>query len=282
MKILIIFIFFYLYISFETYSQWESIYAREVSREKADISVVFPDTTNNVFFRDHPDIKQIWVSYRDGNPMHVLPLTELYRIGHIKGQLYDLEYEGDAYVLAQKYGRINFVTPRIDIKPLRSEKDTCERYDILDAYISRDSILFEYKQRCLLVDVEEINTDRIIGWPAQWIGNIKKLSIELESAFAKVENKLNIDSAIVFTGKVDKKGLMHELGLEVGKPSAFSDLIQDYILKSEYGGLRKWKPAVLFTSGQNVICQIRIYARLNKDGSIHLSTTPKLFRFLTS
>lgn len=278
MKGTIFTLFFILFITTSAIGQLRPLHANDVSKLEAKFNVTVSDTANNSFFLQHPDIKQVWIIYRNRRPVRITPLLERFRLGSIKGESYDLEYEGDQYAFTYKYGEINFVLPqKKEINLNRKEKN--KKHEILQAFVSEDSLQYQYEQRSLLIDVSKVDTIGVIGRTAEYLYDLNRVAKLVEKQLINNVTS-DLDSAIVFSFKIDKQGSMSELQLEAGIQSIFSDCVKQHVFFDEKGKIKKWKPAMIYTSGQNVVSRVRVYARLNENGSVHISTTPRLFRFL--
>lgn len=259
--------------------QMQSIYSNEGSKLLSKANITLPDTASNGFFRQYSQVKQLWIIYRNNRAVRITPLAEPFQLGRVQGESYDLEYEGDKYAFEYKYGRLNFVMPKKEIFPAQGKKVKGKIHEVLQAFVSLDSIQYQYEKRLLLLDVNKIDTIGVVGRAAEYLGNLQMDRSSIEKLLlASPTSKL--DSIIVFSFKVDEKGLVSELQLEAGKQSYFSDIVERQIFYTESGNLKKWRPAVIYTSGRNVISRGRVYARLNNDGHVYLSATPRLFRFL--
>jgi len=84
-----------------------------------------------------------------------------------------------------------------------------------------------------------------------------------------------LDSIVVFRGIVNADGRMENLILEAGKQSFFSDAVKD-VLNSPTGNptllnRKNWVPAKTQRGARK--SNIRIYAKLNEDLSVTVSTT---------
>lgn len=232
--------------------------------------VLIKDSTNKWFFINNPDIKQIWIIYENNQPSFVTPLSEYLANGIVKGESYNLNFKGDSLIFYNKYKDLN-----LSYKSIPSNL----RLSLNQSLTTIDSVKYIYKK-------ESNKKQENIGTPASIINNTD-LIIQIEEQL-KLISLQKIDSTIVFSTKITKDGKASDITLEYGKSSKFSDLIYETIfykkhknkLGREIKENRIWKPAVLFTSGQNVITKVRIYVSLDQNGKLSVITTPKFFRFL--
>ena len=96
-----------------------------------------------------------------------------------------------------------------------------------------------------------------------------------------MEHGLGIDSIVVFPGTVNKRGNLYDMELIAGGRSAFSDLVQNAFIFTDESGLSpsegNWVPAGIDRGATE--SKIKIYARLNNDGSITIKTPRRLRTF---
>lgn len=233
----------------------------------ASFSVTLPDTSGGQFFRSNPDMYGLFVGYEDEKPISI----SLYRsadrykkhLGHIPDEYYDLQFEGDKYLLEKRHYQIHIpVLPVLNLGYLSNIGDLKRfktRYAI-KAAVYKDSIayvfdLWSYPDTLNSFDVRVINT-------AQYKGKTSMLSGQLEAVFRKKRMKIVTDSVVVFRGKVHYDGSLSEVELIGGQYGPFSEVIRQGLEESG----KTWLPGI--QGGRPVRSYIRIYARLQPDNRI--------------
>ena len=104
---------------------------------------------------------------------------------------------------------------------------------------------------------------------ARYEGGIEKLAKQFGEKYNSKKHRPKGDSIVVFNAFVDQKDLneLEKIELIKGEKSNFSD----FILEGLKGSGKKWHPEI--QSGREVKSVVKIYARLNKDGSITMATS---------
>ena len=190
-----------------------------------------------------------------------------------KSEYYDLEYEVDAYIFMKLYGHVHFpLSPRENT--IQNDNDSaCNKCKISYARIYPDSV------RCSLIRPSETHdfrkTDKVYAMPVKY-RNIE--SIGKRILLYNKQTLKSADSIIVFRGIVDKDGILSDIELIVGKRSVYSDQVEKDLL-SLFSDL--WEPARLLETGQAYPTYIKIYIRLNRDGTVTVLLSPRKVMNLT-
>lgn len=247
------------------------------SKNMTSIRISIANTSNNPHFSKQEKLKEIWGVFRNDKLHEVRLRYQELDSEAWNSEYYDMNFEGDLYVFKNKYkNSIRFLEPKIDIQQIYGKKIECPNSKQLKTIIRKDSVIFNFKLECLGNDIQRdipVRTD--LGVPAKYAGDLKKLCSAIEKQIAEISSVANIDSIVVFRGVVDVSGDMSSLILEAGEQSVFSDAVR-YALNSPQRPkkLREpklWVPARIERGP--VKSNIRIYARLNKGGSVTVSTT---------
>lgn len=254
---------------------------KNIAQNIVDIRVSIADTSNNSFFLKRNDLKEISRVFQN-DELHSVAFryqdqdSEFWNI-----EYYDMNFEGDVFVFNIKYKtRIHFIEPKIDVQQIYRKNVECLNSKQVRTIIRRDTVIFDIRLECARESMRrDIPARTLLGVPAEYAGDLKTLRSTIERQFAGSNSLADIDSTVVFRAVVDVNGEMKGLTLEAGERSAFSDAVKNAFngkdaLNLSLKTLRKrqfWIPARIERGP--VKSNIRIYARLNEDGSVRLSTT---------
>lgn len=251
-----------------------NMHAKGVSYEKEKCNFVIIDESNLGIFNTHHEIDEIRCVYFNGILNHILVKN-----GY-NSDFYDLRYVADSLAFLSTFGSVKINLPIEKIDSLKSKSDlrACNPFEIMDVYIRHDSIIYDFSLRCLEVDIKKINANRQIGYPATFIGDLNLVRNKIEKECK--HNTANSEQSIVFYAQINSKGIIHDLKLEIGSHSAFSESVRRNLFEGISGEFRRWKPAIVYSSGRQVTINMRLYAKLHKNGSVTILTTPRLFTFV--
>lgn len=229
------------------------------------IYMTFPDTSNATFFERNPEVDHIVLLYKDRKPQFLFVSYDSLTAPKPKMDRYDMLFDGDAFLLNYKHGAINFLVPTINghyqgvgMRPFHR--------DHLFTTIKRDSIIY------ILWPKEEIEADVIaIGIPPGYAGDLADFEVAVGKSLAVEKNTNNVDSIVVFEGivGVETRNELSDIRLVAGGESAFSKVIKNELDKKT----NLWHPA--HVDNRSIKSRVRIYARLNSNGSVTFKTTPK-------
>src|SRR5690606_3126945 len=254
---------------------------KNIAQNIVDIRVSIADTSNNSFFLKRNDLKEISRVFQN-DELHSVAFryqdqdSELWNI-----EYYDMNFEGDVFVFKNKYkNSIHFIEPKIDVQQIYRKNIEGLNGKQIRTIIRQDTVTFDIRLECESDSMRRDIPGRThLGVPAEYAGDLKTLSSTIEKHFSETNSAADIDSTVVFRGVVDVSGDMNSLILEAGEQSAFSDAVKNALnvkdaLNPSLRTLRKrqfWIPARIERGP--VKSNIRIYAKLNDDGSVRLSTT---------
>jgi len=253
---------------------------KNIDQNMINIRVSIADTSNNSLLNRQEKLKEIWGLFRNDKLHEIRLRYRDHNTDFWDSEFYDMNFEGDVYVFNNKYkNSIRFVEPQIDVQQIYGKKIECLNSKVLRTIIRQDSVIFNFKLECLGNGINrDIPVRTELGVPAKYSGDLKKLCSAVEKQFADINTTFGIDSIVVFRGVVDVSGDLSGLILEAGEQSAFSDAVKDVLKFSQRTPtLRErkyWVPAKIERGP--VKSNIRIYARLNGDGSVTLSTPHSL------
>ena len=262
-----------------------SLFAQLKSPKLADdkqvLVVAIPDTSNGRIFDKNPKLKSIAIIYKDNQPYYVM--LDFKNNGHDydRYEHYDLAFEGDAYLFKWKYNLSHYIEPLIYLRNA-SGRDTSSAFIESSISIFKDTVLCYFKQTRPGMDVKPSNPEGIVGMPARYKGSLELIETKLAKELSEMKNKMGIDSIVVFRATVSKQGVLSAIELIAGKQSLLSNLVQQAFMpkKDEFGLLPP--SADWFAAGIDrgaIETKIRIYARLNPDGSVTIKTPRRLRTF---
>lgn len=253
--------------------------AQSVDQQKTitSIRIAIADTSNNYLFLEQEKLKEIWGVFQN-DELHEMRLRYQEPDNEFwNSEYYDMNFEGDVYVFKKKYkNSIHFLKPKIDVQNIYGRAKQYLNSKQFLTVIRKDSVIFDFRLECLREDMQgNVPNRNKLGVPAKYFGDLKKLSSSIEKQFAETNSPAEVDSIVVFRCVIDVSGDMSSLILEAGERSAFSDAVKNALNSSQRTQTlrehKRWVPARI--SRGAVKSNIRIYARLHKDGSVTMSTT---------
>ena len=138
----------------------------------------------------------------------------------------------------------------------------------LSAVIREDSVYYELIQQCPTNGKNDIHIPKYIP-EAVSSSDIVNLEREFEREYNAESPRPTGDSTLIFWGTVERDGVLRNLRLLVGAPSAFSDYISKKLGETDY----PWVP--MLQGGRAVSSVVDIYVRLNRDNTFKISTSGK-------
>lgn len=193
-------------------------------------------------------------------------------------QHFDLNFEGDVYMLNQNY-------PLIDLPSLMHitnqngyGKAKNDVFYIKEISIYRDSTIFIYLKNKVLDKGRTLG-----GFPAKYLGNLKEIEEEIALNLAKNKSIPLKDSVCVFELVVTKQGALESGKLIGGEKSTFTELVYETVFleknRNFEDGKSKWKSAITYSSGRPINTKLKLYARVNNDGSVSVGLPSTLRNF---
>lgn len=223
-------------------------------------------TYRNIFASS--GIERITVRFEKENPVSLsVYKSSLRESADYNKESYDLEFEGDVYLLKKKYNLANIpALPKEEIAYMTGMQ-RCRINYTLTADIYKNSVVYQFSQCCPVDEKNDVYITRVKLF-ARYTGDLKQLAETLEKRYNEKVHRPAGDSVLIFRGFVsrDACNYLEQVTLLEGIKSPFSDLVQQAL--EESGKL--WVPMI--QGGRYVRSYVRIYARLNGDGSLTLST----------
>ena len=248
------------------------------SRPRVKMTISLADTSNNHFFREHPEVHELHVWYGSGIPGTIYIYFDEKNSRNVKREreAFDLRFEGDAYLFKEKYPPLKHNLPKVDIESIYPDNESCPTHDRFEASVFRDSVVYFFSQDCVYDNLKKDNAERGDNFPATPRVRPQELGNNIAEAFRAINTPGQVDSLLVFQGTVGKnlKGeSIRNLHLVIGDASVFSDLVEKELAQPLI-----WTPAIL---GGVVPREttIRIYVRLEQDGSVTLKTPSQLLLY---
>lgn len=240
------------------------------------IRISMADTRNNSFLLNQEKLKEILGIFQN-DELHEIRLNYQEEDNESwYSEYYDMNFEGDVYVFKKKYkNSVHFLKPKIDIQNIDGRAVSYINSKQLVTVIREDSVIFNYRLEHLGEDTQKniLNRNKL-GVPARYFGDLEKLSSRIAEQLSREKPITDVDSIVVFRGVVDVQGDMTSLILEAGERSLFADKVEKALSSPQttrkLRDSKHWVPARI--SRGAVKSNIRIYARLHKDGSVTMST----------
>ncbi|TYP92254.1 hypothetical protein BC792_11729 [Sphingobacterium allocomposti] len=139
---------------------------------------------------------------------------------------------------------------------------------------------------------EQSNKKSYFGVPAKYLGDLKEIETRISRDVMSTNLKTSIDSVLIYEAIVSYSPLgfsntqpaKFELQrLLYGQTSVFSDIAEKNLRANETNfykdGKPKWSPAIQGSSGRPMETKIKVYVRLNTDGSVTLKLPRMLGNF---
>jgi len=227
------------------------------------------------------DVKHIDIGYFHKKPTYIkVYLNDTVQINGFRNnsQYFDLNFEGDAFMLKQSYPWIDVPSP-MHIKAQDIDgKAKNDRYYIRVVSIYPDSTTFYYSKNIEL-DKDFPNW----GFPAKYTGNLNTIQDEISGRLKQNKSGQLQDSVCVFELSVTKQGELASGKLIGGDKSIFTQSAYEtiFLKKNKYfeDGRSMWRPAIIYSSGRPIATKLKLFARLNKDGSVLISLPSTLRNF---
>lgn len=244
--------------------------------KRKQIKICFPiknDFGNN-------NVKKIYLFFHKKEPsfikVHIVNLTKNIE----KNEYYDLGFEGDIFMLKQKYPKIpSPLLPVISGQNVYGTKDTTRLFNISSASIYPDSTVLVYNE-----GFEEEIEHTYWGVPVKYESSISEIENKIAKQILEFKEDTIADSVVVFEAIVSKEREFKLIGLIGGTPSRFSNIVQKIFQEKAtnyfQNGQSKWRAAIEYNNGRSIESKIKIYARLNENGSVSIKL-PKTLRNFT-
>ena len=256
--------------------------APEPNRDKQVLAVAVPQISNRHFFDKNSELKNIALIYKDGKPYYVMLAFFNKGYDYDRYEHYDLMFEGDNYLLNDKYGLIDHVKPEVYFHTA-SIRDTSTAFIISSTAIYRDTVFYRFFQQWPGMEIKKTNPEGIVGMPAKYKGNLEDVGTKIAKQLKAAENAGVTDSTLVFQGTISKNGKLEALELVVGQASALSEITEEVLLGKDSdistGGERyEWNAANIDRGP--IESKARIYVKLEPEGKVTIKT-PRVLRTFT-
>lgn len=231
----------------------------------ASVTIVVPDTTNSQFFSRNPEVDHLFVTFIEKKPYVVFVNFNSPHSVKLDRHHYDMKFEGDLFALNFKYGKINYPFPDISTNYIESRRLLPTKYNHLIATIKRDSVEYHF---WATNDIDGNEFD--MGTPPKFAGDLERLSQTVSKSLSNKNSIEAVDSVIVFQGMIENLPMnnIRDLKLIAGRESVFSQAVRSQFERES----SVWHPAKIDGPFMSFV---KIFARLNEDGSVTLLTTRK-------
>ncbi|MFD1772126.1 hypothetical protein [Sphingobacterium suaedae] len=234
------------------------------------------DSSMNRFFKSYPKIKEYFIIYDDDAPSHLFINHNQKNSHPQKKEFYDLTFEGDILVLRSRYPTFPIVKSSTFYRITENELNS---HDVHFIRVVRDSV----KVRLYGPGDVRGNETRA-GFPARYKGNLDSLAQKIAKELRTDGYGYAIDSVLVYQARVERNGSFVKMSRIVGKVSPFSKILEKAFPLQQWfrpGPVDTaiWKAAIIYTSGAPISTNVRMYAKLNKDGTVTLKTSPRLIAY---
>jgi len=234
------------------------VYRPGVNSPLVKLNFTIPDTSNNLLFKEHPQIKRIYIWYIDNHPAFIR-IKDTPR----ESSFYDMNFKGDALDLNNKYGPINFFNPKPSLDWLYGRKkfDFPTHWEVR-ASVVPDSIVYSFEYRSGNRPYMPIQ-----GYAARFQGRYEDLAQQIADGLRLGRPAVILDSVIVLQGMLGRKteNTLTDLKLVVGKQSVFSDIAMRI-----FGSNHNTWSAAVYDSGRNGASIIKFYIELHRNGSVSI------------
>lgn len=238
------------------------------TRQLASFRIALPDSSGRQFFNRN-DLHKYIVEFEQEKPVSVTMYKNTGMYGNadsVADEFYDLEFEGDKYLIKKKYEHINIPSlPVLDMSywaAIGNIQHFKVRYEVPKAVVFKDSAAYLFNVWSY-PDDPDFFLFRMGPKVARYKGDIGLLAGRLERAFREKGHLPVTDSIFIFRGIVQRDGSLTDLELIVGENGSFSELIQLGLTESGAA----WEPVFM---NRTIATYVRIYARLHADKRITL------------
>ncbi|OOG20042.1 hypothetical protein BWD42_09220 [Sphingobacterium sp. CZ-UAM] len=192
---------------------------------------------------------------------------------------YDLNFEGDRFVLHQDYPWLNLSDiQKIQAKYLNANLNANIKY-LNKVSLYRDSAVYYFSD----------NIDfygKIPPWcfPAKYLGDINNLQQKIATQVSSLGANALIDSVCVFELIISVDGELKSIKLIGGTESDVSNIIKAALLKEnryfDNSKKVKWCAAIRFNTSRPIETKLKVFVKVNKDKSVQI-LLPKTMRNFT-
>ena len=249
-------------------------YLPSFAQIEVKFDTAFTNTSSLKYFQTNPSIKKIvfYTNEAQYRSLSIYPKTiwqakENENYTNWKNyESYNLDFEGDVYVLEKKFGAFQFPEKEIAILI----KKICNTQCDIRGIVTPDSINLQLSYTCVTIPVDvdpEVKIFEKVEIIRDYIGGTKKLKSNLEQALnaKKISLTNNIqDSVLIFSAVLSgKDSSMERVELIEGNYSPFSQAMMDILTIP-----KSWTPSL--QGGRAVRSYLKIFIRLQKDNTIIL------------
>jgi len=203
-----------------------------------------------------------------------------------KYKFFEFNFKADPLVFRKDYPKMDLPTKQ-QIESIKSNVkiDSGAYYRVSRICLYADSTVLTFRLKPLpqkdLKNSRSVISTPPYGRSAEFLGNLKTVEKEIAEKIRLKKVKTGIDSIIVFRALVTREEypLSDNLIVEkllFGKSSTFSKTVKDVLLSQE--NRKFWRAAVSGNTGQRMTTRIKIFAQLNKNGTVEI----QLPRFLAN
>ena len=193
---------------------------------------------------------------------------------------YDLNFEGDRFILNQNYPWLNLP----DIKEIQAKYLNADLNNTIK-YLSKISL---YRDSAVYYFSDNIDFHGNIppwGFPVKYLGDINNLQQQIATQLSSLGANALIDSVCVFELIISRSGELKSINLIGGTESDLSNIVKATFLSKEnryFGNSKKvtWYPAIIYSSGRPIETKLKVFVKVNKDKSVQISL-PKTMRNFT-
>lgn len=201
---------------------------------------------------------------------------------------FDFGFIADRIIFKQKYPHMQLSAfPGVRIVNIYEKEDVNKKYTLEGVRLYSDSTVYVYTNMS-----EQSNKKSYFGVPAKYLGDLKEIETRISRDVMSTNLKTSIDSVLIYEAIVSYSPLgfsntqpaKFELQrLLYGQTSVFSDIAEKNLRANETNfykdGKPKWSPAIQGSSGRPMETKIKVYVRLNTDGSVTLKLPRMLGNF---
>lgn len=218
-------------------------------------------------------------------------LKETFLEGAFKQKFFffDFGFIADRVIFKQKYPHIQLSAfPDVRIVDIYDKEDVNKKYTMEGVRLYSDSTVYVYTNI-----YEQSNKKSYFGFPAKYLGDLKEIETRISrDVIRSTTLKTSIDSVLIYEAVVsysppdfsNTQPTKFELQrLLYGQTSVFSDIAEKNLRAEETSfykdGKPKWSPAIQGSSGRPMDTKIKVYVRLNTDGSVTIKLPRMLGNF---
>jgi len=226
------------------------------------------------------NVQSINVSYAIQKPLFIMVFLKNHTFFNgleEDNNFYDMNFEGDRFIFAQKYPEL------IDTTRIRQKCLTRDLKHLNKVSMYKDSTIYYYSDNAN-------HSKDSPPWclPARYVGDIKDLEQHISMDLQDTKTNSSADSICVFEliistdGEIKSMNLISENESDLSRSTKKITLLNRYVdnTKSKSQRESKWQTAIRYNTSRPIETKVKMFVRLERDKTIQI-LLPKIMRNFT-